>query len=50
MEVIGLSILENTIRQYLKVFPGHQVPAKAGLSQVGCSANSSSMKNIPSVT
>lgn len=29
MEVIGLSILENTIRQYLKVFPGHQVLVRA---------------------
>lgn len=50
MEVIGLPILENTLRQYLKVFPGYQVPAKAGLSQVGCFANSSSIKSIPSVT
>lgn len=48
--MIGLSILENSIRQYLKVFPGHQVLVKAGLSQMGCFANSSSMKNIPSVT
>lgn len=39
MKVIGLSLLENTLRQYLKVFPGYQVPKKAGLSQVGRFAN-----------